>query len=135
MDHKKYFIVLRCEYENITVGYKSKYWFQFLEEWNPDTEDFKYCAGGEESYKKLMLEIVVQERYKKLMLEIPSPDNNWALPFYFNSKKEAINAINILRLYGIAEEVDFAKDPNAEPIKNSTFYVCTANSHIKEKVM
>ena len=128
MDHKKYFIVLRCEYENITVGYKSKYWFQFLEEWNPDTEDFKYCAGGEESYKKLMLEIVAQERFLYRSCTT-------TLPFYFNSKKEAINAINILRLYGIAEEVDFAKDPNAEPIKNSTFYVCTANSHIKEKVM
>lgn len=122
-EYKKYFIVLKCEYETVqSDGWVARStWFQFLEEWNPDIEDFKYCIG-EDNYKELMN---ARRRCRYT-----------AGTFYFDSKKEAIKAVKILRVYGIAEKVDFAKDPT-EKIKKVTYtyYVCSTTSDRKEKVI
>jgi len=113
--YKKYYILLKCEYEEAPAGYDSKYWFQFLEEWDADTEEFNYCVG-EDNFFILMTNPRLYARK----------------PFYFDSKKEAIKTIKIIRVYDIANDVKL--DPDDEKIKKATYYVCSTTSDRKEKV-
>jgi len=125
LNDRKYYIVIKCEYGDEPAGYVSKYWFQFLEEWHSSFEKYKWCRG-EDNFFDLMT----------------NPRSARVEPFYFDSKKEAIEVIKILKPYGIAEDVALTKDKptifklhdSDDRIKKVTYYVCSTTSDRKEKV-
>lgn len=119
LNDRKYYIVIKCEYPDEQASYvrlfaRSKYWFQFLEEWDYSVEEYKWCRG-EDNFFDLMT----------------NPRSGRVGPFYFDSKKEAIEVINILKPYGIAEDVNL--DPD-DRIKKIAYYVCSTTSDRKEKI-